>query len=306
VSGLRRRWLVGLGVALACWLAVGVLPAGALSATDVELLGSRNAEIYPAANDTMLAWSENSARHPRIFNMYVRPLAGGHATRLNAEGTRGYSGAFDGPALIFQQITNTGHSDLREYDTDTKQFVPVPDGVNTGKWEAAPSIDGDYILFDRSVSRRRHYTIRLVLHRISTGHEEILGSVSGPYRGGPEIAPGQLNGDLATWDVCSRAQGCDVFLHRISTGHTQKIADRQQEYASSLASDGTVFFIRSGVGCGTKARLMRYVSGTAEVVRTFAKNRDSFDTYALSPTQLVREVDNCRTGDANVNETTIS
>jgi hypothetical protein len=303
---MLRRAVTGLGAALACWLAIGVLPAGAISATEVELLGSRNTEIAPAASDTTLAWSENSPRHPRFFNMYVRPIAGGDATRLNAQDTRGYSGAFDGPTLIFQQITKTGHSDLREYDTETEEFVPVPEGVNTAKWEADPSIYGDYILFDRSVAGRRRYTIRLVLHQISTGDEEVLDSVSGPFRGGPNIFPGQVNGDLATWNVCSRANGCDVFLHRISTAHTRKIADQQQEYASSVAGDGTVFFIRSGIGCGTNVRLMRYASGSAEIVRMFARNRDSFDTYALSSTQLVREVDNCRTGDANVNLTTIT
>jgi hypothetical protein len=118
--------------------------------------------------------------------------------------------------------------------------------------------------------------------------------------------PGPGERDFATWSACSRSAGCNVFLHTISTDHTQKIADRQQEYASSVASDGTVFFIRSGVGCGRKARLMRYASGTGDLVRDFAKDRETLDTYVVSPTQLVRDVVNCKTDDVNVNETTIT
>jgi hypothetical protein len=51
---------------------------------------------------------------------------------------------------------------------------------------------------------------------------------------------------------------------------------------------------------------MRYQGGTATLVRDFARNRDSSATYALSATQVVRQVDNCHTGDSNVNLTTIS
>ncbi|MDP9296208.1 MAG: hypothetical protein M3O88_05880 [Actinomycetota bacterium] len=51
---------------------------------------------------------------------------------------------------------------------------------------------------------------------------------------------------------------------------------------------------------------MRYVSGTAELVRDLAKNRDTLDTYAVSQTQVERDVLNRRTGDVNVNEVTIT
>ena len=100
------RRIVVLGAAIACWLALGVVSAAALSSTDQQLLSSPNLEIRPSANDTMLAWSENSHAHPRFFNVFVRPLAGGQVKRLNADDTRGYNGGFDGSELIFQQISN--------------------------------------------------------------------------------------------------------------------------------------------------------------------------------------------------------
>src|SRR5205085_5662811 len=250
--------------------------------------------------------SENSHAHPRFFNVFVRPLAGGQVKRLNADDMRGYNGGFDGSELIFQQISKTGQSDLVIYDTATKQYVPVPGGVNTPRWEATPTMSGDFILFSRETGRRSGFVDRLILHRISNGHEQVLASVFSDYRRGPFIDAGQVNGDYATWDLCSRANGCDVFRHQISTDHTIRIPDRQQEYAPSVAADGTVFFIRSGVGCGTQARLMRYANGAAVVADDFARNRDSFDTFALDANRVVRDAVNCRTGDINVNLTTVS
>ena len=300
------RAVVLIGAVAVCWLAVGVLPAGALSASEQQLLDSPNLEVRPSANDSMVAWSENSQRHPRFFNEYVKPLAGGRPKRLNAEGSRGYNGGFDGSELIFQQISPQGQSDLVIYDTATKHYDTVPSGVNTTKWEASPTMSGDYLLFSRETGRRTGFVDRLILHQISTGHEEVLRKLFSDYQRGPFIDPGQVNGDYAVWDVCSRSAGCNVFRHQISTDHTHMVPDRQQEYASSVAPDGTVFFVRSGTGCGRNVRLMRFATGTGEVVEALARNRDSFSTFALDATHLVRDAVNCHTGDINVNLTTVS
>jgi hypothetical protein len=302
----RIRAATLVGTVIGCWMVVGVVPAGALSASEQQLLSSPNLEILAAANDTMLAWSQNSSKHPRFFNEYVKPLAGGKAKRLNAEGSRGFNGGFDGSKLIFQQISHTGQSDLVIYDTSTNQYEATPSGVNTTRWEANPSMSGDYLLFSRETARRTGFVDRLVLHQVSTGHEQVLRKLFSDYRHGPFIDVGQVDGDYAVWDLCSRSAGCNVFRHQISTDHTQMIPDRQQEYASSVAADGTVFFMRAAPGCGRKARLMRFTAGTGEVVESLARNRDTFSTFAIDATHLVRDAVNCRTQDINVNMTTVS
>jgi len=178
--------------------------------------------------------------------------------------------------------------------------------VNTSRWEANPSMSGDYVLFSRETARRTGFVDRLVLHQISTGHEQVLRELFSDYQHGPFIDVGQVNGDYAVWDVCSRSAGCNVFRHQISTDHTQMLPDRQQEYASSVAADGTVFFMRAAPGCGRKARLMRFTGGTGELVESLARNRDTFSTFAIDATHLVRDAVNCRTHDINVNLTTVS
>ncbi len=302
----RIRAATLVGTVIGCWMLVGVLPAGALSASEQQLLNSPNLEIRPSASDTMVAWSENSRRHPRFFNEYVKPIAGGKAKRLNADGTRAYNGGFDGSKVIFQQISPQGQSDLVIYDTVTKHYDPVPSGVNTTRWEASPTMSGDYLLFSRETPGRTGFVDRLILHQISTGDEQVLRKLFSDYRRGPFIDPGQVNGDYAVWDVCSRSAGCNVFRHQISVDHTQMLPDRQQEYASSVAADGTAFFVRSSNGCGRHARLMEFTGGTGVLVEALAPNRDSFSTFAIDATHLVRDAVNCRTHDINVNMTTVS
>src|SRR3954453_18938156 len=308
--GRRRRGRIRaamlVGFVTASWLVIGVLPAGALSPSEQQLLGSPNLEILPSANDTMLAWSQNSRKHPRFFNEYVKPLAGGKPKRLNAEGSRGFNGGFDGSKLVFQQVSHQGQSDLVIYDTATKHLETTPSGVNTNRWEAAPTMSGDYLLFSRETARRKGFVDRLLLPQTSTGHEQVLRKLFSEYRRGPFIDPGQVNGDYAVWDVCSRSAGCNVFRFQISTDQTLMVPDRQQEYASSVAADGTVFFMRAAPGCGRKARLMRFSGSTGELVESLARNRDTFSTFALDGSHLVRDAVNCHTQDINVNLTTIS
>jgi hypothetical protein len=286
-------------------LVFGALPASALTATDHLLLSGPDREVLPSATDTWLAWSENSRSEPRHFSVYVRRRGGDVRRRLNPAGTRAYSGGFDGDRFIFQQVSGSNQSDLRIYDLAQHRYLPVPHGVDTAKWEWAPSLSGDYLLFTRNTFRRRTYTARVILHRASTGHERILGTFRGRYQDGVAEA-GQVSGDYAVWIGCPTNQDCDVFRYTISTGTTTKMPDHKQEYAPSVAADGTVFFMRSGPPCGAHAKLMRYASGVGETVRSFARNRDAFDTYAVSSTDVVHEIANCRTNDIDVNEVTIT
>ena len=302
----RPRLLGSMGLTLAAVLVLVAAPASALSSHDRELLGSKRSEIIPAASDTLLMWSENTHAHPRFYNAYVRPLAGGARTKLNADGTKGFAGSIDGSKVIFQQ-TSGNSSSMRIYDTATGHYVPVRSGVNTPHWEYAPFISGNFLFFGRVYDHHGRYADKLILHNATTGHETVLDTVSGRFnRPGPYHIVGQLNGDYVTWATCLPHHGCDVFLRRISTGHVTGVPDHGLEYSSSVAADGTLFFVRSGPGCGNHARLMEFKNGSATLVRDFAKNRDSFETYAVTSTQLVREVNSCHTHDANVDLTTIS
>jgi hypothetical protein len=225
---------------------------------------------------------------------------------LNDDGTKGFAGGIDGSEVVFQQSSQR-RSDIRIYDTSSGHNVHVPTGVNTKEWEWGPMMSGTFMLFGRERFTRTRYAMRIILHNTATGHETVLDGARGHFGNkGPYVIPGQVNGDYATWQRCDVTNSCDVFVRKISSAHDVRLPDHGQEYAPSVASDGAVFFVRSRRGCGTEARLMRYEHGSATLVRDFARNRDSFETYAVSSTQVVREVNNCKTGDSNINLTTIT
>lgn len=297
----------GSRLLMAIATALVVVPAVSAKAavTDVAVLSSPSVEIYPSASATELGWSQNSNAHPRFFNAFIRPLGGGKTVQVNAPGTRGFAGGFDGSRFIFQQISKKAQSDLRIYDTSSRHYVAVPNGVNTSRWERAPSMDGDYLVFNRDTYLRERTTYRVVLHQISTGKEVILDSITSKGQAA-YVYTGQLTGDYVTWERCTKTNGCDVYIYRISTGKTTKVPDRRQEYSPAVSSDGTVYFIRSAVGCGAHVELMRDVAGTVTLIHRFAKDRDSFATYAIDATHVLHDVENCRTGGSDVYEATVA
>jgi Tol biopolymer transport system component len=92
-----------------------------------------------------------------------------------------------------------------------------------------------------------------------------------------------VTGNYAVWFRCTPA--CNVFLYDIPAGTTTRIPkpDRRQQYDPSVTADGTVYFVRSGRGCGTSARLVRHpLGGPSKVLASLGAGRDSFHTYALA------------------------
>jgi hypothetical protein len=65
------RLLGSMGLTVVAVLLLVAAPASALSSHDLELLGSPRREIFPAASDTLLMWSESTRAHPHFFSAYV-------------------------------------------------------------------------------------------------------------------------------------------------------------------------------------------------------------------------------------------
>ncbi|MFL5735820.1 MAG: hypothetical protein ACJ76P_00600 [Actinomycetota bacterium] len=120
---LGHRFVTGVCAFVVALVLLGN-QAGALVASDHILISSRNDDVLAAANVSMVAWSQNTKAHPDRYNAYVRPLHGGFTQRLNAFGTTGFAGGFDGTEVIFQQI-HAGQSNLRIFDT-ASGYVQTP------------------------------------------------------------------------------------------------------------------------------------------------------------------------------------
>jgi hypothetical protein len=283
-------------------LVAGAVPAAA-TVTVKPLIATTRNEQEPAGQPGTLAWSRNSQAHPHHYDVVVK-MGNASPTRMNASRTTGFMGGVDGPTAVFQQVRHNEESDIKLYDIPSGHRSNPPGNVNTGHWEYWPSLSGDFILFGRQFPRTLKRVV-LLLDR-STGDLSILDSVKGKHT---FLGPGQVSGDFATWYRC--APQCNVFRYRISTERKVRAPNPgKYQYAPSVDADGTVFFGRSGQGCGTHVKLMRYPrGGTPSAVVRFADGIDFLDTYAFtdgSRTNVLFDRTNCKKQTSDIYEATLS
>jgi hypothetical protein len=165
-------------------------------------------------------------------------------------------------------------------DLTTRDVISLPDGINTRQEEFAPSISGDWLLFGRASGRRAS----LHLRSLTSGDDHVLADGA--------VLPGHVNGDFAVWQVCGR-RVCNVFRYQIGTGETVEIPNPNSklQFSPGVAGDGTVYFFRSGFGCGTSVLLQKWSpsSGTQLLV-DFPKGVDGGDAFVYENPSSGREV----------------
>jgi hypothetical protein len=273
----QYRRLVILAVASFLCLATAIGHAGPLNETPVR--ATREGEWQPVGADGFLGWQENTRRHPNRFNAYIKPT-GEPRFKVNDAGTRGAMGGIDGATLVFQEFRfNPDVSDISMLDLSTRTRMVVPSGINTGRWEYFPSLSGDWVLFGRQALRSGSRTI--VLHNVVTSVSRDLASVKSPIW----LGPGQVNGNYAVWDKCTR-RACNVFLYDIAADTKSQIPNPGRfQYSPAVSATGTVFFARHGNSCADRAAIFRRPLGGAStrMVRA-ASGHDVGQLYAWTST----------------------
>jgi hypothetical protein len=120
-----------------------VLAPSAAGTTPVTVRSSGADEIFPAIDDGVLMWAQNTRDRPRHYDTFVRTAGG--TRRVNAPGTLGWSGEVEGTHVIYQQVSEhrnrPDRSDLHSFDLSTLTRGSI-DGVNTSLWEWRPSESG--------------------------------------------------------------------------------------------------------------------------------------------------------------------
>ncbi len=262
----------------------GLLAAAGPAQADLTQVPVKNNpfvnEIYGAASDTWLVFTRNSTAHPRDYALYSQQLTGGPVVRVNADRTRGYPGSIEGTALIYQQV-NQGQSDIRMYDLDTQMRSLPPSGINTSEWEYEVSMTPDWILFVRS----GHGSDRVMLYDRAAQTFEQIGSVPWNRAHTAAIYDAQVNGQYGAWTRCTSRFSCQVKSRDLTAQLTSTVPAKpgKVDYASSVGSDGTVFYARSGTACGAAVRLRSYTLGGVDSLLVEFKNGvdvQSTNTYS--------------------------
>jgi hypothetical protein len=262
------------------WLAIPFAAALALAGTagaaltPIAVKSSRADESTPAAEGQWFSWTQWS--HGRSnFNVYVR-RGSGRAIKVNSAGTRGDGGGFDGVTFVYAQHKGNIAGDIHKFNLKTHRRSSFPRKVSTRWHEYHPTISGGWVLFTRYYSTAPPKT-KVLLYNLHTRALRTLGSESGKSH---RVYSGQVNGDYAVWGRV-RPLGSDVYLYRISTKTTAKIPRPvHDQYNPSVATDGTIYYFRSGNACGAQAKLVRYPVGSpATVLYSFPAGIDGGYQY---------------------------
>jgi hypothetical protein len=262
---------------------------GATTPKPQAVVHTHAAESTVAADGTYLAWAAAPRAHPRRTVVLAR-RGGGTPIHVSAPGTAGYLGGIDGTTLVYQQISG-GRSDLYSFDLRTKRRVKLS-AIDTPSWEWSPSISGNRILFTRNVGNRR----LMLLYDRTTGKTRQLDS--SPLRGVAALT-GQISENYAVWSACKPK--CNVIRLDLRTGTRVRIPNPRglYQYASSVTPTGTVFYVRSGNGCGIDATLLRYApGGRPQTLLELPDGVDTGDTFAQrrnGRTRLLFDRVDCRT-----------
>jgi hypothetical protein len=237
-------------------------------------------ELSPAASANWFAWTRTPADRPLRANVRAEPMPvdGVGDFRVNATGTRAWTGGIEGNRLVYQEI-DKGDSDIRLYNLSSPGQAPTPRGINTDRWEWHPSIstaNGDtWILFGR---QNASTGLQRIFARNTTDNVLVLlQEIENPRH---SLIPGQVNGNWVTWTSCR--PDCHVRYDNLLNRNPATVPRPdyvRHQYASSISDDGTVYFARSGRGCGANVKLMRYRAGTDRRMVDFGDRRDLFFTY---------------------------
>jgi hypothetical protein len=234
-------------------------------------------ERSPAADATHLAWSQYPRRGPGFVSLYMQE-AGGPRIRVNRPRTHGWSGGFVGSSFVYQQAFSR-QSNLVLYDVVTGTRSAPPPGVNTLAWEWGPTMTATHLFFGRVLINQG--LDRVLLRDLGTGSTAMLDQIR--FRNG-SVWLGQASGNYAVWHRCvNRTRRCNVHVRDIAAGTTTMVpSPARHQYSPSVTSDGTVYFIRSGQGCGNKVQIVRRpLGGPSKVIAAVGVGRDVQATSAL-------------------------
>jgi Tol biopolymer transport system component len=251
---LRTRFLIGGAVTAAAGLAAALAFA---AITPTPVVTRKGWQYFPSAapGGAYVAYTEFRHGHGTL---YVRPQ-GQPRFAVNTKGTA-YNWGFDAGKVAYQQVNPRGtRSRILLYDIagGTKS---QPDGVNTGTWQYEPSISADWVLFGRTTAHR----FAVLLHNTTTAETRLL---SRHRRRDAVLDPGQVNGTWATFSVYNKhTRVSNTFRYDIAGPATDRIRlpDNRSQYSSSIAPNGTLFYVRSKLGCGKHVVIRENVAGGAD------------------------------------------
>ncbi|HEV8602208.1 MAG TPA: hypothetical protein VGQ68_02310 [Gaiellaceae bacterium] len=255
---------------------VPIATAGATVTPPVPVKNGPADEFAPAASSEYLVWAQSPHNSTRS-TVWAQHIAEA-PFRVSPRSVRAYPGGIDGTRLVYQRVRGE-QSNLAFFDLATRRQTSAPAGVNTRQWEWDPSISGDWLLFGRTTRT----TESILLWNLTTRRRIKLSSIRTGR--GRRLTPGYVNGNFAVWERCGTGRVCDVYRYDITLGTKKAVPSipGKQDYAPSVTADGTVYYGRSGRGCGASVQLVKSpLTGAEEVLYSLPQGEDFATTYPVT------------------------
>jgi hypothetical protein len=244
------------------------------AAAPVPVKTSSRNEISPAGGGGFFTWAKSRRGHPHLYDTWAQQEGQSTAVKVNAPGTVGFGGGIDGTRFVYQQVRGF-NSDLRLFDLTTGRRSNMPPGINTARWEWAPTLSGDWLQFGRGVYGSKQ---QIILRNLSTGEQRVLDTV-GKHG---DIWVGQVNGGFSVWTKCAGTR-CDVFRYEIATGTKTMIpSNGRQLYSPSVTASGSTYYMSGEVTCGGAQLVKTTLDGRTFVLFDSGPAHDVDGTYALT------------------------
>ena len=107
------------------------MPELAQAARPTPVRHSAAAEYAGFAGSGYLGWTQNSLRHPRRYNLFLRS-PGGTRVRVNRPGTEGFGGGIDGTTIVYEEVVGRT-ARLVMYDAIGGGYTELPIVDRNGK-----------------------------------------------------------------------------------------------------------------------------------------------------------------------------
>lgn len=223
----------------------------------VKVLSFDGDQWDPYGNSTYLAFTSTSSAKPGHPDAIAYDRVALTSKKLNGARTNGYVGGIDpGTNDVIYQQAKKSLSDIYLYDLDTSTRTLVP-GINTPDWEWDPRISTPFISFLRYAYAGGHWVMRVYLYTRGTG---VLKKIAN-YRWSSTsyVQNGVVGSRYATWTSCTKIT-CTAYLYDTTTKSLQAVptVKKHPQYAPVVdETNGYVYYVRSGFGCGVKVAIWR-------------------------------------------------
>lgn len=244
-------------------------------------------ERAPATSGAWFGWARATDDKSDHSDFFVQ-RGTERRVKVNAPKTQGLSGGIVGRSVFYVQQLGDNHPRINRFDLRTGKRSALPKKVNHRldyRVRGSLSVSGAWLLYNGTKLRGQfgYPYDTVVLYNRVTHQLRTLASASTDWY---DAHAGQVNGRYASylWEHQDDTGTTSLDLYDIRTKKTvmQENEDGWRQWIPAVSSDGTMYYFRWQVGCGspcTRELVRQPIDGIPEVVTTLTSGSSPLVPY---------------------------